>query len=119
MKTSSLLAAIGFLPSWCTSAQVTNHSELRAGPMTLKICVSRTAPLFHVEDQIALRSEFCHRQCVDWFDRQENGLSGEDRKLLDQHTAIRKRHGWGGGPEQTFYTRLELESAFTQGLKAG
>ncbi len=104
MKIIAILAAIATLASSNGSAQFTDHSQLVAGPLTLEIHVSRTAHLFHVVDQIAAWSEFCHRQYVDWFERQERGLSAEDRELLRQHTAIRKQRGWGGGLEQTFYT---------------
>ena len=92
---------------------------LDAGPLTLDIYISKTANLFHMVDQISQWSEFCHRQYVSYFQGLEGGISEHDRDLLAQHCAIRKRHGWGGGLEQTFYTFLDLDAALALGVKEG
>src|SRR5262249_11010571 len=78
-----------------------------------------TAQLFHVVDQISQWSEFSHEQYVGYFKSLAGGLSESDRKILDEHVAIRKRYGWGRGPEQVFYTPLELDEALNAGVANG
>jgi hypothetical protein len=92
---------------------------ITAGPLTLEIAVSSTANLFHAVDQISQWSEYCHRQYVSYFDSLEGGLSAEDREALSQHSAVRKKHGWGGGLEQTFYVATDIETALAKGVKDG
>jgi hypothetical protein len=87
---------------------------LEAGPLTCEIHISRTAHLFHVVDQLAEWSEFCHRQ----YGRHFKGLDEKDRELLAKHAEIRKVRGWGGGLEQTFYSPLDVEAAIAAGIKA-
>jgi hypothetical protein len=114
-----LLTLVAACLSWNCFGGTNSQWRLDAGPLKLDIYVSETAHLFHVVDQISQWSEFCHRQYVRYIDSVDGGLSEEDRKLLAEHSAIRKKHGWGGGLEQTFYTPLDLESALAQGVKEG
>jgi len=100
-------------------AQTNTDYRLDAGPLQLDICVSKTAHMFHVVDQIAQWSEFCHRQYVSYFESLEGGLSKDDQDLLARHCAIRRVHGWGQGLEQTFYTSLDLDSALDLGVREG
>ncbi|MBW8035899.1 MAG: hypothetical protein FVQ79_09780 [Planctomycetes bacterium] len=93
--------------------------HLDAGPLQLDIYISSTAHIFHVVDQIAQWSEFCHRQYISYFEGMKGGLSKDDQDLLAQHQAIRRVHGWGQGLEQTFYTSLDLDSALDLGIKEG
>src|SRR5687767_1473120 len=53
---------------------------VEAGPLTCEIHISRTATIFHVVDQLAEWSEYCHRQYGRHFAR---GLTAFDRDLLD------------------------------------
>jgi hypothetical protein len=101
------------------AAQTSTEYRLDAGPLQLDICVSRTAHMFHVVDQIAQWSEFCHRQYVSYFESLEGGLSKEDQDFLAEHCAIRRVHSWGQGLEQTFYTSLDLDSALDLGVREG
>src|SRR5215831_4355872 len=74
--------------------------HLDAGPLKLDVYISETAQLFHVVDQISQWSEFSHEQYVRYFESLGGRLSESDRKILAEHVAIRKRYGWGRGPEQ-------------------
>ncbi len=100
-------------------AQANSAYCLDAGPLQLNIYISSTAHLFHVVDQIAQWSEFCHKQYISYFEGLEGGLSKIDQDLLAQHQAIRRVHDWGQGLEQTFYTSLDLDSALKLGVKEG
>jgi hypothetical protein len=93
--------------------------RLDAGPLKLDVYISETAQLFHVVDQISQWSEFSHEQYVRYFKSLDGGLSESDRKILDEHVAIRKRYGWGRGPEQVFYTPLDLDEALKAGIANG
>jgi hypothetical protein len=89
--------------------------RLDAGPLRLDVYISETAQLFHVVDQISQWSEFSHEQYVQYFKSRGGGLSESDLKILAEHAAIRKKYDWGRGPDQVFYTPLDLDEA----LKAG
>lgn len=91
---------------------------LDAGPLQLNLTISETAQLFHVVDQLSEWSEFSHRQYGRYF-RDTGGLSDEDRKLLADHAAIRRAHGWGKGPDRVFYTSLDLDQALQAGVTRG
>jgi hypothetical protein len=93
--------------------------HLDAGPLKLDVYISETAQLFHVVDQISQWSEFSHEQYVRYFESLGGGLSESDRKILAEHVAIRKRYGWGRGPEQVFYTPLDLDEALKAGVASG
>lgn len=88
---------------------------LTAGPLVLEVHVSRTAHLFHVVDQVAEWSPFCHTQ----YRAALEPLSAEDETLLARHARLRERRGWGGGLEQTFYTAAPLDEALATGVEAG
>lgn len=94
-------------------------SQLRAGPLVLDIYISETAQLFHTVDQISQWSEFSHPQYVRYFESLGGGLDESDRKILAEHAAIRKKYGWGKGPEQVFYTPLDLDDALQGGVARG
>lgn len=81
--------------------------RLEADCLTLSLEISRTAHLFHVVDQLSAWSEFTHAQYRRWFEP----LSSADHACLDEHKAIRRRRGWSGGLEQSFYTAAELDEA--------
>jgi hypothetical protein len=71
------------------------------------VYVSRTATLFHVVDQVSEWSEFAHRQ----YGRAFAPLTESDRAALAKHRAVRAKHSWGEGLEQTFYSPLALDEA--------
>src|SRR5262249_363382 len=93
--------------------------HLDAGPLKLDVYISETAQLFHVVDQISQWSEFSPEQYVRYFESLGGRLSESDRKILAEHVAIRKRYGWGRGPEQVFYTPLDLDEALKAGVVSG
>jgi hypothetical protein len=74
--------------------------------LRVSISLSRTAQLFHVVDQLAAWSPYCHAQYA-----RHVPLNDEDRRLLGMHAALRKRHGWGQGLEQAFYVDAPLDQA--------
>jgi hypothetical protein len=37
--------------------------------------------------------------------------------MLQRHVAVRQKHGWGAGLEQTFYSPLDLKAAAAEGVK--
>ena len=86
--------------------------------LRLEIHLSETALLFHAVDQISEWSEFTHGQYRGYF-HARGGLSEEDRRQLARHAELRRRRGWGGGPEQTFYSPLPLDEAIAAGVAAG
>jgi hypothetical protein len=100
-------------------AQDRTPLRLEAGPLKLDICINETAQLFHVVDQISQWSEFSHRQYIRYFETLDGGLSKDDLEVLAEHSAIRKRYGWGQGPEQVFYTFLSLEEALQRAVASG
>jgi hypothetical protein len=102
-----------------SSKQTSASFQLHAGPLELDVCISETAQLFHVIDQISQWSEFSHPQYVRYFESRGGGLTESDRKILTEHAAIRKRYGWGHGPEQVFYTLLDLDEALKAGVASG
>jgi hypothetical protein len=93
------------------------ETVIEAGALTCEVRISRTAHLFHVVDQLSEWSEYCHKQYGRHFAAQGKGLTAFDRDLLDQHLKIRKKRGWGGGLEQTFYSPLDVEGAIKAGLE--
>ncbi len=111
------IVAISLLCLFPVVASANDHYRVDAGPLTLDVYVSKTANLFHVVDQIAQWSQFCHKQYVSYFQRLEGGRGKSDRELLAQHCTVRRAHGWGGGLEQTFYTLLDLDAALALGVK--
>ncbi|HEY3225553.1 MAG TPA: hypothetical protein VGK61_00995, partial [Planctomycetota bacterium] len=91
-----------------------------AGALKCEIHISRTAHLFHVVDQLAEWSPFCHKQYGRHFGGKDGlGITEADRGMLARHTSVRVERGWGGGLEQTFYSPLDLEGAIKAGLDAG
>lgn len=92
---------------------------LDAGHVRVEICISRTATLFHIVDQISAWDEATHAQYRRYFERVYGPFSERDRDLLAKHVAVRRSRGWGGGLEQAFYTRVDLESAMKTGLERG
>jgi len=93
--------------------------HLDAGPLKLDVYISETAQLFHVVDQISQWSEFSHEQYVQYFKSRGAGLSESDLKILAEHAAIRKKYGWGRGPDQVFYTPVDLDEALKAGVASG
>lgn len=87
---------------------------VEAGPLELRVYVSRTANLFHMVDELSGWSRFCHRQYEGWFKP-----DADDRAWLGRHAAVRRDRGWGGGFERTFYTTHELDAALEAGVARG
>jgi hypothetical protein len=85
--------------------------RIEVGTLRLDVYVSRTAALFHVVDQLSEWSYYSHRQ----YGRAFAPLSDADRAMLAKHKAVRARHSWGQGLEQTFYSPLSLDEALRQG----
>jgi hypothetical protein len=108
---------ITFLSSAVAQDIAPTHFE--AGPLKVDVYISETAQLFHVVDQISKWSEFSHPQYLRYFGNLDGGLNKADTDLLLEHAAIRKRYGWGRGPEQVFYTMLPLDRALAMGVQRG
>ena len=73
------------------------------------------AHAFHVVDQLADWSPYCHQQYRPHFEP----LSESDRALLAEHAALRGEKGWGQGLEQTFYSGSDLDGAIREGIDSG
>ena len=100
----ALLLAAGFLG--CR-----HEPRAPAGPaLRLSVSLSQTAQIFHIVDQLSAWSPYCHAQYAKWF-ALNHPLDADDRKLLADHAALRARHGWGQGLEQSFYVDLPIEAA--------
>ena len=111
---------IALLATLCAVAvQDSTPCIIEAGALKCDVYISRTAHLFHVVDQLAEWSEYCHRQYGRYFSAQGKGLSSFDRDLLEGHVKVRKQRGWGAGLEQTFYSPLDVEGAIKAGLEKG
>ena len=107
-----------FLIAWLLFGrhlQAGEAQQIDAGTIKLEVCISRTAHLFHVVDQLSAWSEFSHRQYASFFEP----LDDRDRELLAKHVAVRNDRPWGQGLEQTFYTPADLETALREGVKVG
>jgi hypothetical protein len=85
----------------------------------LDISISKTSHLFHIVDQISEWSQFCHQQYRRYFESLCGGLDEKDISFLSKHIEIRKRHSWGQGLEQTFYSNFGLQEAFETGISLG
>lgn len=90
---------------------------LDAGPLQLELQPGRTAHLFHVVDQISQWDQYCHRQYLGPFMDQDGKLADADLAMLRRHVAVRRKHGWGAGLEQTFYVPADLATALADGVK--
>lgn len=88
--------------------------RIECGPLVLEVHFGRTAHLFHVVDQLSAWSEFCHGQY-----RTAMPPDAADLAALARHAAIRGRHPWGGGLEQSFYVPGSLEEALRAAVAAG
>ena len=120
-----LRSLVGFLPMF-VGISTFGQEELPgptsqvivAGPLTIRVSLSRTAHLFHVVDQLSAWSPFCHAQYRRDFEA-SGGLDAGDRQMLAEHAALRKEKGWGNGLEQAFYTDLALDAALTHAKEFG
>jgi len=92
--------------------------EIKLGTLYLIVSNSVTANIFHIVDQISEWSVYCHKQYSKYF-RDMGGLSHNDLEMLQKHKELRKKRGWGGCLEQTFYTNLILDEALKEGIKSG
>jgi hypothetical protein len=109
--TASLLGLL------CPLLQQPAALVLDAGPLQLELQPGRTAHLFHVVDQISQWDQYCHRQYLGPFTDQDGKLADADLAMLRRHVAVRGRHGWGAGLEQTFYVPADLATALADGVK--
>jgi hypothetical protein len=87
------------------------HAGDPASALVLDVHVSHTANLFHVVDQLSAWDPFTHAQY-----RESIALSDDDRRELARYAEVRRRHGWGGGLEQTFYVDDDLDAAIARGV---
>lgn len=87
--------------------------RFEVGPLKLEVHISRTAALFHVVDQLSQWSYYCHPHYLNALDT----LSETDRVMLQHHRAVRAKHGWGEGLEQTFYSPAPLDEALAEGVR--
>lgn len=94
------------------AAAADGPESIQAGPLTMEIHISETAHVFHIVDQLAAWSPYCHQQYREHF----SDLSNEDLALLQEHAGVRRQRPWGEGLEQTLYTDLALEEAFRAGV---
>lgn len=87
------------------------------GPLVFDVYVSRTAHAFHLVDQVSAWDNACHGQYRRALE-EAGELDAEDEALLADFAAVRRKHPWGQGLEQTFYTPLALDDALRAGVKA-
>jgi hypothetical protein len=99
------LLTLGVLLIGCSPREL--RPARNSAAFAIEVHVSRTAHLFHIVDQLSAWSPFCHSQ----YRRHFEPLSDLDLALLEEHAALRGKHGWGGALEQAFYTTGDLESA--------
>ncbi len=109
-----LLIVIAGAATAC-GVQPDSATRVVAGPLTITLYVSATAHVFHIVDQLAAWSPYCHEQYARYF----SDLTDEERALLAEHASLRQQKPWGQGLEQTFYTDLSLEEALKAGVAEG
>ena len=103
-----------------TSAAAATVETIEAGDVRFEVhTASRTAILFHVVDQMSGWSQYCHEQYVRWWTKTYGPLTEEDRGLLAEHAAARRKRGWGGGFEQSLYVAANLDRALADAVSAG
>jgi len=61
-------------------------------------------------DQLSEWDDACHRQYGRWAAKALR-LDQQDRKLLQDHAALRRARGWGNGFEQAFYVDEPIDAA--------
>jgi hypothetical protein len=113
-----LAACLAAFASACPQQPSPAPVVVDAGALRIELEPSRTAHLFHVVDQIAQWDQFCHKQYLVAFADQDGKLDDADVAILRKHVSVRRRHGWGGGLEQTFYVGDDLEPALANGIAA-
>jgi len=102
-----LLSAIGFA----------TPKSLDLGGLVLSVSDAPTAQIFHIVDQLSQWDVYTHKQYVRWAETTKL-LDQQDRELLQQHAALRKKRGWGHGFEQTFLVDDSIENAAAKGIAA-
>ncbi len=105
------LIAFGLPSRQATAAPPASAKTIHAGPLTLDVYVgNRTAHVFHVVDQIASWSPFCHAQYRRYWEKAYGPFTPEETALLAEHARLRQRRGWGS-LEPIFYTPSDLDRA--------
>src|SRR5215468_4622941 len=108
------LAAIALLFSVIGFA---TPKSLDLGGLVLSVSDAPTAQIFHIVDQLSQWDIYTHKQYVRWAETTKL-LDQQDRELLQQHAALRKKRGWGHGFEQTFLIDDSIENAAAKGIAA-
>ncbi len=113
---STVRVSLAVLAGWAALAASGEGTEvLEVGPLSIEIHISPTAHAFHIVDQLADWSPFCHQQYRDYF----SNLSARDIELLEEHAQVRRAKSWGQGLEQTFYSDLTILEALREGVDSG
>lgn len=86
--------------------------------LELTVSDSQTAQLFHIVDQLSQWDPFTHRQYARWAAK-SLPLDDDDRRVLQQHVELRRRHGWGGALEQAFLVDQPLDAAARDAVRRG
>jgi hypothetical protein len=110
------LMLIGILaPASTLNAQVAN---VDLGRLVLAVSDSPTAQVFHIVDQLSEWDQYAHKQYVRWAAKVLN-LTQDDRRLLQQHAALRRTRGWGRGFEQAFLVAESIDAAAAKAVASG
>jgi hypothetical protein len=104
---ASIVCAI-LLPIAPATSAVADDVDL--GGVIIAISDSWTAQLFHIVDQLSEWDNASHRQYGRWAAKALS-LNEQDRKLLQDHAALRRKRGWNNGFDPAFYVEDSLEIA--------
>lgn len=110
----AILLSFLLAPAVCDAAP---HS-ISFHKLELTISDSRTAQLFHIVDQLSQWDQFTHKQYVRWAAK-SLPLDDDDRRVLQQHVELRRRHGWDGALEQAFLVEEPLDAAARDAVRLG
>jgi len=115
---SGLIVTFSLLLASASATSVAAPVRVDLGGLVLLVSDSRTAQIFHIVDQLSVWDMYTHKEYARWAEKTRL-LDQRDRELLQQHTEIRKKHGWGHGLEQTFLVNDSIEDAAAKGVAAG
>lgn len=102
-------------------APAVSHAEVHKivfDKFEMDISESETAQLFHIVDQLSQWDQYAHKQYVRWAAK-SLALDDEDRRLLQQHAELHRRHGYGNRLEQAFLVDKSLDVAARDAVKDG
>lgn len=111
---AAILLSLMLAPAICSAAP----HKISFRNFELTISESQTAQLFHIVDQLSQWDQYAHKQYIRWAVN-ALPLDDDDRRFLQQHVELRRRHGWGSGLETAFLVDEPLDAAAHNAVQRG